>query len=75
MANGIEKIREYFASYENQYTIIGGFACDIQMKDAGFDFRQTVDIDMVLTVEALTVDFANAFWKFIEDGGYQARLA
>lgn len=73
MANGIEKIREYFASYENQYTIIGGFACDIQMKDAGFDFRQTVDIDMVLTVEALTVDFANAFWKFIEDGGYQAR--
>lgn len=37
------------------------------------DFRQTVDIDMVLTVEALTTEFAKAFWEFIDQGGYQAR--
>ncbi len=43
------------------------------MTDAGLDFRQTVDIDMVLTVEALTTEFAKAFWEFIEQGGYQAR--
>lgn len=49
------------------------FACDLLMNDAGLDFRQTVDIDMVLTVEALTADFAKAFWSFIEAGGYQAR--
>lgn len=73
MANGIEKIKEYFIDYDRQYTIIGGFACDILMKDAGFDFRHTVDVDMVLTVEALTSDFAKAFWEFIEAGGYQAR--
>ena len=42
-------------------------------EDAGLDFRQTVDIDMVLIVEALTTDFAKAFWSFIEDGDYQAR--
>lgn len=53
--------------------MIGGFACDLLMNDAGLDFRQTVDIDMVLTVEALTTDFAKAFWLFIEAGGYQAR--
>lgn len=43
------------------------------MSDAGLDFRQTVDIDMVLIVEALTTDFAKAFWEFIDAGGYQAR--
>ena len=43
------------------------------MNDAGLDFRRTVDIDMVLTVEALTADFAKFFWLFIEAGGYRAR--
>lgn len=73
MANGIEIFSNHFRNFKNQYTIIGGFACDLQMSDAGLDFRKTVDIDMVLTVEALTTEFANAFWEFIKQGGYQAR--
>lgn len=73
VADGIDIFREHFSSFQEQYTIIGGFACDLLMTDAGLDFRQTVDIDMVITVEALTTKFANAFWAFIESGGYQAR--
>lgn len=73
MVNGIKIFREHFSNFKDQYTVIGGFACDLLMNDAGLDFRQTVDIDMVLTVEALTSDFAKAFWSFIEAGGYQAR--
>lgn len=73
MVNGIDIFRNHFSDFKNQYTVIGGFACDLLMNDAGLDFRQTVDIDMVLTVEALTTDFAKAFWAFIENGGYQAR--
>ncbi|MEZ3435803.1 MAG: hypothetical protein K1W34_14535 [Lachnospiraceae bacterium] len=73
MINGISIFREHFSNFKEQYTVIGGFACDLLMNDAGLDFRQTVDIDMVLTVEALTADFAKAFWLFIEAGGYQAR--
>lgn len=73
MVNGIDIFREYFNHFKEQYTVIGGFACDLLMNDAGLDFRQTVDIDMVLIVEALTTDFAKAFWAFIEAGGYQAR--
>ncbi len=61
MVNGINIFREYFSNFKEQYTVIGGFACDLLMNDAGLDFRQTVDIDMVLTVEALTTDFAKAF--------------
>lgn len=73
MISGIDIFRKHFSNYKEQYTIIGGFACDLLMVDAGLDFRQTVDIDIVITVEALTTEFANAFWKFIDQGGYQAR--
>ena len=73
MVNGIDIFREHFDNYKDQYTVIGGFACDLLMSDAGLDFRQTVDIDMVIIVEALTTEFAKAFWDFIEAGGYHTR--
>lgn len=73
MVSGINIFRKHFSNFKDQYTVIGGFACDLLMTDAGLDFRQTVDIDMVLTVEALTTEFAKAFWEFIDQGGYQAR--
>ena len=73
MVSGIDIFREHFSNFRDQYTVIGGFACDLLMTDAGLGFRQTVDIDMVLTVEALTTEFAKAFWEFIDQGGYQAR--
>ena len=73
MVNGIDLFKEHFSDYKEQYTIIGGFACDLLMTDAGLDFRQTVDIDMVIIIEALTTEFASAFWTFIDNGGYQAR--
>jgi len=73
MVSGIDIFRKHFSDFKDQYTVIGGFACDLLMTDAGLDFRQTVDIDMVLTVEALTTEFAKVFWSFIDQGGYQAR--
>ena len=73
MVNGIDLFKQHFRDYKDQYTIIGGFACDLLMTDAGLDFRQTVDIDMVIIIEALTTEFASAFWDFIDNGGYQAR--
>ena len=38
MVNGIEAFRDCFAEYTDQYVIIGGFACDLLMSDAGLDF-------------------------------------
>ena len=71
MVNGISIFREHFSNFKDQYTVIGGFACDLLMNEAGLDFRQTADIDMVLTIEALTTDFAKAFWLFIEPEFYR----
>lgn len=73
MVKGIDIFKEHFSRFKNQYTIIGGFACDLLMTDSGLDFRQTADIDMVIIVEALTTEFAAAFWDFIKAGGYHAR--
>ena len=73
MAYGTEIFRQHFRDYTDQYVLIGGTACDLLFNEAGMQFRATKDIDMVLVVEALTTDFAQRFWQFIEDGGYKAR--
>lgn len=70
MVKGIDKFKEYFAGFENQYVIIGGTACDIQLEEGGAQFRATHDIDMVLIIEVLTKDFGEKFWSFIKAGGY-----
>ena len=38
MVTGIESFKEWFKSSEEQYTIIGGTACDILMTEDGLDF-------------------------------------
>lgn len=73
MVAGIDKFREHFAGHEEQYTLIGGTACDLLFANAGIDFRRTRDFDMVLCVEVVDKAFAAAFIGILESGGYQAR--
>ena len=73
MVIGIDKFRDHFAGYEDQYTLIGGAACDLIFADAGLKFRSTQDLDVVLCVEVVDKRFAQAFQGFLEAGGYKAR--
>jgi len=73
MVTGIDRFREWFRGYEDQYAIIGGTACDLLMSEDGMDFRATKDIDLVLIVEAITPDFGRQFWQFAKDAGYEHR--
>lgn len=73
MVYGLDKFKEYFEDFTDQYVFIGGTACDILLRDAGASFRGTKDLDVVLIIEALNVSFGERFWKFIEDGGYVNR--
>ena len=73
MVTGIDRFREWFRGYEEQYAIIGGTACDLLMTEDGMDFRATKDIDLVLIVEAITPDFGKRFWQFVKDAGYEHR--
>ena len=43
MVIGIDKFRDHFAGYEEQYALIGGAACDLIFTDAGLEFRSTKD--------------------------------
>jgi len=71
MVRGLDKFKEYFEQYPGNYVIIGGTACDIIIGEAGLTHRATKDIDIILLVEALSVDFVKQFWKFIQDGNYE----
>lgn len=70
MVHGLDKFREFFAEYKDKYVIIGGTACSIAMQTVGADFRATKDIDVVLMVEALSIEFYKVFWTFIKAGEY-----
>ncbi len=73
MVIGLDRFKQHFEAYKNQYVLIGGTACSVIMHESGLDFRATRDLDIVLHVEALDKNFADAFWKFIHNGGYQNR--
>jgi hypothetical protein len=73
MVKGLDTFKNYFAEYPDNYVIIGGTACDLILNDAGFTPRATKDIDIILVVEALSSDFVNQFWKFIQDGNYERK--
>ena len=72
MVTGIDSFREWFKGYENHYVIIGGTACDILMSEGGLLFRATKDIDMVLMVEAIDLEFGKKIWDYIKEAGYRS---
>lgn len=71
MITGYEKFKERFAGFEGQYVLIGGTACDIIMENEELPFRATKDIDIVLLVESITIEFGKQFWGFIKEAGYE----
>ena len=71
MIKGLDVFREHFIGMDDQYILIGGAACDIQMSNTPFPFRATHDLDIVLCVESITAEIGKKFWEFIHHGGYQ----
>lgn len=68
---GLDKFREAFAHYSENYVIIGGTACDIAMTGTAVRARATHDIDMIVVVENMSAAFAERFWQFIKEAGYR----
>lgn len=75
MVRGLDVFRRWFATFAEQYVLIGGTAASLAMEEAGLPFRATKDLDIVLHVEALTPAFGAVFWQFVEAGGYAIRQA
>jgi hypothetical protein len=68
---GLDKFREAFADFADNYVIIGGTACDITMTNTVVRPRATHDIDMIVIVENMTPAYAERFWQFIREAGYR----
>ncbi|MDE6095285.1 MAG: hypothetical protein K2G52_03770 [Muribaculaceae bacterium] len=71
MVKGIEKFKEHFSKYQDNYVIIGGTACEVHEDAAGQKPRTTKDIDMILIIEALSHDFVSEFWEFVKAARYE----
>ena len=70
---GLDKFKEYFLDFKDNYVIIGGTACSVILRNANMKPRATKDIDMILIVEQMTPEFGRRFWEFIHDGNYEMR--
>ena len=70
MVKGLEKFKDTFRNFNDQYVIIGGTACDMAMEEVGLEFQATKDLDVVLQIEALKKSFVESFWQFINEGQY-----
>ena len=68
---GLEKFREAFAEFSDNYVVIGGTACDIAMTGTTVRPRATHDIDMIVIAENITEAFGKRFWEFIREAGYR----
>ena len=68
---GLDKFRDAFKEFSDNYVIIGGTACDITMAGTEVRPRATHDIDMIIVVEQMTSQYGERFWQFIREGGYR----
>ena len=57
MVGGLEKFREAFADFSDNFGIIGGTACDEVLAGTAMRPRPTLDIDIIVIVENMTADF------------------
>ncbi len=73
MISGLHVFKEHFKNYTDNFVLIGGSACEINMSKLGLSFRRTKDLDIVLFVEAIDREFINHFKEFVRRGGYENR--
>lgn len=71
MIQGLTIFRDFFAGFEDRYTLIGGVACYLTMAEAELDFRATKDLDIIFSAESLDAEFSRKFWAFVKAGGYE----
>ncbi len=68
---GLDKFREAFEAYSDNYIIIGGTACDFTMAGTVVRPRATHDIDMIVVVENMTKEYGERLWQFVREAGYR----
>lgn len=73
MLQKIEHFCRHFAKYNDAYALIGGAACTAWYSDHIPSFRGTEDLDIVLILECMDIQFAETFHDYINRSGYKIR--
>ncbi len=73
MVKGLDVYKDFFKGFEDNYILIGGAACYIHEELNAQRPRATKDLDVILVIEALSVDFIKRFWEFVKQGEYTER--
>ena len=68
MVRGLEKFKEYFKEFSDNYIIIGGTDCDIALTVSDMPPRASDEIAMSLIVDNLPPEFGKLFLPFISVG-------
>lgn len=72
---GLDKFKEAFENFSDNYVIIGGTACDITMTGTEVRPRATHDIDMIVVVEKMNTAYGERFWDFVKEAGYRPGMS
>ena len=68
----LQNFAREFSAYTGEYVIIGGAACHLWFADKQIHFRNTLDVDMALLLQANALPFVQAFLNFVDRVGYRA---
>ena len=69
----LQHFRDALEDFSDDFVLIGGNACGLLAEQRNAEFRDTVDLDIVLIIERWTTEFAQALDSYIDQGGYQGR--
>ena len=70
VVSGIDAFRDAMIGFEDKYVLIGGGACSLLFEGTQRDFRATRDLDVVVTAVSDDIEFGEALWAFVREGGY-----
>jgi hypothetical protein len=76
MIQGLSHFKEYFKADIDKFILIGGAATILSLESIGTSrFRGTKDLDLVFVIELLDQSFIDKFLNYIEEGGYETKIA
>lgn len=71
---GLEFLSDYMSDFKDDYVLIGGNACALHFTEVGADFRETVDLDVVLVIETIKEDFYKRLSDFLVSNQYEGKV-
>lgn len=71
---GVGFLSDYMSDFKDDYVLIGGNACALHFAEVEAEFRETVDLDIVLVIETINDDFYKTLSDYIVSNNYEGKV-